>query len=361
MSEAVGSTIVIGGASPLGVCLVEHISRTSDIDIIVIDEPSRFEFIEHLAEALTDDPLVRGRVTAMSWRQENGFPYLPSQIVRELAADARYVLEVGFQRDRSVDSFSILHRNPSLFRLALEIAGNASSIESLVITTDVGVTGDYPGRFYENWTDAEQAPFDAVDATSLDVEKLALQSQVPIVRGRLGVLSDPDRPILWGKHWKPAALTLLPHLHILRRLPRHFAIPMAIAEKCKAPLTPIEWAARALWALAQNPHAVGSAFHLIMWHKPSMIDVLQALTARADGARITNRLPRRSVEGLSRMPGMHEIVRVRFDHMASFWTPNRYCLSVNDLDTSLSETVLGAGVAPPSWGTHRETFFKYLD
>ncbi|MCP4674777.1 MAG: hypothetical protein GY854_04535 [Deltaproteobacteria bacterium] len=350
--------LILGAASKLGAVLMREAAAASSSPkaIIAADLSSRRSALEALRSSL--GPSASERISVTNYDPEKPSLGFNSSLTEEIHRGVTRVFHIAHTRNRTRVASEIKQHNSNMCRQVLDMARKMSVLESLVVVTDVGIAGDYPGRFSESWIDVGQVPFDEVDRSSLEVEiALAEASDLPIIRVRAGILSDVERFQAVPEHWRSAAEVLLPSIRLLRVLPRFLSIPSAVTKEARAPLTPTRWAARALIHLAKHPDSPGRAVHLVVTPPPAMEQVLESVSERAGGARIRGGLPIGLIEHIGKIPGLTETARRQADHLSSWWTPHRYCLSKNQLDTSLVGSMLSSRLKPPSWGEVKGRFF----
>ncbi len=356
-SSAARRTLVLGGATRLGAAVLRELARDASFEdtVIAADLPDRRYELGQIKKALG---ATGERVDLATYDPEKDQLGFTSAVLDAMKNGELHLLHLGHFRDRTLTASMIRQHNLRVIDQLVQLASSARRLESFVVVTDIGLVGDYPGRFSETWTDVGQVPFDEVDRSSLDVELICLEAKdLPVVRARVGLLSDLDWAALDEAPWQAAAEVLVTSLRILSKLPSFTRIPSAVVKGSLAPLTPTDWAAKALVNLARNPAAHGKALHLIVDPPPGMDAVLEMVTRNAGGARLTGGLPVGLVGQFGRVPGLSEAARKQADHLASWLTPHRYCLSRNDLDTSQVRSLLSSSRLAPDWKIIREKFF----
>lgn len=358
MNHSVETVLILGAASPLGVALLHHLIKDAggSTEIYAADQPAYLRFLGELRETLGPHAKRIQNITYDPSKPHFGFK---GQLQRKIFETETHIYHLAHTRDRKLAAPQISEHNRNVWERVSKMARAANKLGALVVATDVGLAGDYRGLFSENWVDVGQVCFDAVDSSSLEVELMCLDEEdLPIVRARLGLLSDMQSSKLRGPHWDNAAALLLPSAKILKRLPQFLTIPTAVAKGALAPLSPTDWAAEALTVLANNPEAHGKAVHLVLSPLPKMEDVLKAASGMLGGPRVRGGLPVSLIERLGKLPGLTETARVQADHVASWWTPHRYCLSRNKLDITLAERLVYKYLPPPTWKRLENRFFE---
>ncbi|MCP4603557.1 MAG: hypothetical protein GY847_24070 [Proteobacteria bacterium] len=358
MKPDTGSTLVFGAATRLGAAVVQQLATDKEggHSIIAVDRSSERTILGYLRSSLGS---AAERVDVALYDPGKPELGLDSSVKQRIKDETSRIIHLAHIRDRTLAASEIRKHNLEVCTGILDFARAATYLESLIVVTDVGLTGDYPGCFSESWADVGQVPFDEVDRSSLEVEVACLgASGLPIVRARVGLLSDIDG--LSPSTWRSAAEVLLPSIRYLRRLPRFLGIPSAVAKGSLAPLTPTKWAAQALVHLSQNSRAPGNAVHLVSAPPPMMEEVLASLTHQVGGAKLRGGLPIGLIEHIGKIPGLTKAAKQQADHVASWWTPHRYCLSRNELDTFWLKSLLPETLFPPLWREIETVFFRYF-
>lgn len=358
MSQHVETNLVLGAASPVGAALLHTlVSRGEKAGVIYAAEQlADLRFLRELRTVLGRDA---DRIQIITYEPNKKHLGFDDDVRKRLCETKTHIYHLAHTRDRSRAASEISAHNSGVCDGVLHMARQAENLGALVIGTDVGLAGDYRGVFSEHWVDVGQVSFDEVDRSSLETEiKCLEETELPIIRARLGLLSDPRHIPIRNPHWASAVATLLPSVGILKRLPLFLSIPTAVAKGALAPLTPTEWAAQALVVLADSEDARGHAVHLVVSPLPRMETVLATASRVVGGARIRGGLPVGLVERLGKIPGLTETARVQADHLASWWTPHRYCLSRNKLDTSIAEKLVYTNLPLPTWRKLENRFFR---
>ena len=336
---------ILGAASPLGAALARAASPHY-AKIHLCDTPQKRAILSALLPRL-ETP--RDRIHLREMNVELPFAGLPEGIISEETGRTD-IYHAAHRMDRSLAASEIHGHNSLALERVFAIAYMVKNLGSITVITDAGLVGDFEGRFSEAWTDVGQAPFDDVDKSSLQVERACLEDKkLPILRCRTGLTLLPGALPELHPHWRSAADILLGSVKWLSKLPRFVSVPAAVAEGSLAPITPSEWAADVMVHLASEPKAVRRAHHLIVDPKPSIEAVLNLASAQLGGARIKGGLPVGLIAKLGKVPGFKEAARRNADHVAAWWTPHRYCLSKNDLDTSHLASLLPPALEIPTW------------
>ncbi len=356
MTEPGSSSLVLGAASKLGYALSSHLLETTSNDhtIIAADVTANRIALEKWRASQGTE-----RIVCAEYSTDAPFLGFSSLLQDRIKSRVTRVFNVAHLWDRRQKDVFIKRHNTDLCRRVIAAARTMERLESVVVFTDVGLVGDYPGKFSEGWLDVGQTLLDEVDRTSLEVERTyTAEAELPVVRARIGLLSD-SASLLESE--RTAAETLVPFVKIIKKMPRFLSVPVFVRNDSLAPLTPTGWAARSASNLAADPRSLGRSVHLIVAPSPETIDVLAKVCELAGGARIKRGLLSSYTKVAEIMPGLSETTKRQADQVASLWTPHRYCLSRNDLDTSGLLELLSDKGRLPSWGTRFGTeFFRHI-
>jgi nucleoside-diphosphate-sugar epimerase len=350
--------LVIGAATRLGATLLGKLVEQGT-PVLATDFSSRINMLKDLCGAL--DPggsIIQSAALPIGSNRE----WLTPTIKEALSGHNVRIFHLVHSRNRTRATHEIRDRNILSCKQTLSLARQTKKLESVTVVTDVGLIGDYRGRFSENWLEVGQIPFDEVDRSSLEVEAMCLsEKQLPIIRARVGLPSDPqDLPHI-HKLMHPAAKVVVPTMEALKRLPRFISIPSSIANGSLAPLSPTDWVARVLVHFSGLSEAAGKAFHLVIDSPPTMEEILKHISQKYDGARLRGGLPILPIlRKFGIIPGMKEFSRRQADQLASWWSPHRYCLTHNELDTTLLRKYLPEELRQPEWKDLKSSYFRFF-
>lgn len=350
------AALVLGSASPIGAGLIERFARSDEGLLVLADSARRLHAVHQLIRFYGIDPK---RTEVIRMDADLPFAGIPGEVIDRLGGFEVALYHLAHLRDRELPAFEIRAGNDLMLERAFALAYKLPSLTKLLVVTDVGLIGDYPGRFSESWLNVGQTPFDEVDRSSLTVELSCFATKdLPIVRARIGLCFGPEGIPKGAILWPSGDRELVKSTDFFTKLPSFVRIPVAIAHKSLAPLTPVSWGAEALARLAHAPETAGNAYHLVLDAPPPMEEVLYESSVLAGGAKIRGRLPIDAISTLGVIPGFKETARRNADQIAAWWTPHRYCLSRNDLDTSALNAVLPEDARAPSWRELKRIFFR---
>ena len=182
------NALLLGAASRLGAALMRSLDKAGFTHAVLADQRERRFALEALASMF-------GRkaksTTIAIMDPEKPFAGLGDQLLGRLDDAPLAVFHLAHSRDRRLPAADIRRLNPLMLERALSISYRAGQLTSLVVVTDAGLVGDYPGCFSEGWIDVGQTPFDEVDRSSLAAELTCTEDQtIPIIRARVGMVLD---------------------------------------------------------------------------------------------------------------------------------------------------------------------------
>lgn len=324
--------LVLGAFSPIGAALLLEPRFKRYDHVVLAENRSRHYFIREMLAKLSNKP---SNVTISPLDATKPFAGLEVLSKPLSKADSVDIFYLAHLRDRGLGATEVREHNRLMFDRVLSMAYKMPSVHAVLIVTDIGLTGDYPGRFSENWVDVGQTPFDEVDRSSLEVELSCLREDAfPIIRVRVGLVLNPKGVIAAPtEYWPNICETVVGIAPVLRKLPRFVKLPVAAAKGALAPITPSELAAMLLLSSCEEIASSG-AFHAVIDPSPTIAQVLNVASRCVGGARLKPGLPVDKVAKLGKIPGLKELARRNADQIAAWWTPHRYCLSRNEVDTS---------------------------
>ena len=345
--------LVLGAMSPIGAALMLHPQLRRYDQVILSEKRSRHYFLEQLSSKIS-----REATTISVAPLDAGKPFAGIDVRSGAFSDADIVdiFYLAHLRDRGMGASEVREHNTLMFDRVLSIAYKLPSLHSLSILTDIGLVGDYPGCFSENWVDVGQTPFDEVDRSSLDIELLCLkENHLPIIRTRVGFVLPPENVEVPTAFWPKVSETVVGIAPLLRKLPRFLTLPVAAAKGALAPITPSELAAEVLLKGCEGTPEAG-AIHAVVDPSPTIESALRVASRSVGGARLKPGLPVDKVAKLGRIPGLKELARRNADQIAAWWTPHRYCISKNEVDTSKLRGLLPKARTQYEWSKLQSRF-----
>ena len=341
------AAVVFGAASPIGAALLNQKMFEKYGKVVLSDSAPRQYIIRAMTKRLG---FSLANVTIVPLQPRKPFAGFEPLFDMLQSFDSIDIYNLSHCRDRARSASEVREINALRFERIVSIAHRLPTLNALIMVTDIGLVGDYPGRFSENWIEVGQTPFDEVDRSSLSIELACRKEEsLPIVRARVGLVLDPTgMPSTLG-YWSSASDIFVGFSSVLKRLPRFLTIPVASAKGALVPVTPADFAAETLICATERPVPKESALHVVMEPMPTVDAVLAWTSRRIGGARLRSGLPIDKVAKLGLIPGFREMARRNADQIASWWTPHRYCLSRNDVDTTQLRNLLTADYQFPKW------------
>lgn len=222
----------------------------------------------------------------------------------------------------------------------LSFAHRCRGLESFVLVSSTAVSGDYPGTFYEDWFDVGQGFADPLDRSVFEMEARAREARrtVPLVIVRPGSM-----PIDAGSgEIDPAdgIGALVRALHALRRLPSWVPLPTLEGARSIVPLTPADYAARAILALAALREFRGHAYCLVDPTSPTWSELTTTLAELVGAPPPRLAPPTRVQERLLRLPGVLPALARAGDAFGVPLRRTRLLLSRNRHDTLRARSAL---------------------
>src|SRR5713101_35841 len=188
----------------------------------------------------------------------------------------------------------------------VDFARECLHLERLEHLSSCYVSGDRVGVIEEDELECGQRFRNAFEETKFLAEKCVAKSAehlpVAIYRpssvvgsSRTGEIDRFDGPLYLALHWITSSLTgSLP-------LPGNGSTPMNVV--------PIDFVADAIWALGQNPRAIGRVFHLVDPHPASARRICDQIARRANKQLPKFNFSAKAADVLLRLPGLEKLTR----------------------------------------------------
>ena len=200
-----------------------------------------------------------------------------------------------------VDRPTAEHVNVGGAREILEMASACADLKCLVFHSTAHVSGDRTGIVTEDDLKRGQGFRNVVEETKARAEKLvrAAMPRIPIAVVRpSNVIGDSVTGEV-DRFDGPYLLILL-----IVTSPPDFALPLLGTGDAPLNLVPIDYVARASWAIGRDPRAIGRTFHLVDPAPLSTRRVFEVV-ARAGGRRMPRgSIPANIAKALLRTPGL---------------------------------------------------------
>jgi len=243
----------------------------------------------------------------------------------------------------------------------ISLAHRLPDLAALVQVSSAYVSGNYPGRFYEDWLDVGQGFFDPLHRNHFIAEtKLRNAARsLPVVVLRCGLLvGDSDT----GRCEEDEGL--LPLFGLLERYARAVPRPLPLlfpdSSENILSFTPDDYCADALARIMRDPAAAGSTFCLTDPTSPSVrafVDTMSDLMGRT--------CYRLSLDRASRLPLVEPLVLGEWFAWAGralkrSTLPLRFIFQRGDYDTTnTSQALAGSAVACAPFSEYVERLYRF--
>ncbi len=250
-----------------------------------------------------------------------------------------------------VDRPAAEHVNVGGAREILEIASACRDLKCLVFHSTAHVSGDRTGIVLEDDLKKGQAFRNVVEETRARAEKLvrAAMPQIPIAVVRPSNVIGDSLTGEVDRFDGPYLLILL-----IVTSPPDFALPLLGTGDAPLNLVPIDYVARAAWAIGRDPRAVGRTFHLVDPAPLSARRVFEVV-ARAGGRRMPRgSIPANIAKALLRTPGLERFAKSPRAFLETLVTPVTY-----DARNAV-ELLAGADVSCPPFESYVDKVVEYV-
>ncbi|MDI7269855.1 MAG: SDR family oxidoreductase [Myxococcota bacterium] len=235
----------------------------------------------------------------------------------------------------------------------LAFAHRSRKLRVFALAGGVGVAGDYPGTFYEDWLDAGQEFADPLDRALYDMEVRVRHARrtLPVLVFRSGIIVGDSET---GDVERDGGLgPLVRFLSALQVVPRWLPLPGPEGDRRVVPISPVDYVARGALALTASRDNIGLTFCLADPEPPSLRELLDTLTDALSVPRTRALLPAAYQAAILRLPGVMSIAVRAGDAAGIPLAALRYLASRNRHDTARARDALGpAGVSCPPLGSY---------
>jgi nucleoside-diphosphate-sugar epimerase len=227
------------------------------------------------------------------------------------------------------------------------------ALQSFVLVGSTAVSGDYPGTFYEDWFDVGQGFVDALDRSVFEMEARVRDARrtLPVIVARPGVmLGDADTgEVDRGRGLGP----LIRALRLARGWPTWLPLPGPGGERSVVPLSPVDYVARAVLALAAARELRGHAYCLVDPQSPTVRELLDLLADEVGLPRPRLAPNARLQAQLLSLPGVLPALARAGDALGLPLRSLRLLLGRNRHDTSRAAAVLDPlGITCPPFAAY---------
>jgi thioester reductase-like protein len=268
-----------------------------------------------------------------------------------LAAEVDRIHHVAQVSYLGVDAKTAEHVNVGGAREILEFADACSNLQCLVFHSTAHVSGNREGLVLEDELKAGQSFRNIVEETKARAEKLvrAAMGRLPIAVVRPSIVVGDSSTGEVDRFDGPYLLILL-----IVTSPPDFALPLPGRGGAPLNLVPIDYVARAAYAIGRSPGAVGKTFHLVDPEPLSARRVFE-LVARAGGRRLPRGfIPANLTKALLRTPGLERFAKSPRALLDTLGTDVTYDHAHTD------EILSGTAIRCPPFESYVERLVEYV-
>jgi thioester reductase-like protein len=268
-----------------------------------------------------------------------------------LAAEVDRIHHVAQVSYLGVDAKTAAHVNVGGAREILEFAEACSNLKCLVFHSTAHVSGNREGLVLEDELKAGQSFRNIVEETKGRAEKLvrAAMGRLPIAVVRPSIVVGDSSTGEVDRFDGPYLLILL-----IVTSPPDFALPLPGRGDAPLNLVPIDYVARAAYAIGRSERAVGKTFHLVDPAPLSARRVFE-LVARAGGRRLPRGfIPANLTKALLRTPGLERFAKSPRALLDTLGTDVTYD------HTHTDEILAGTAIRCPPFESYVERLVEYV-
>jgi nucleoside-diphosphate-sugar epimerase len=356
------SVLITGPTEPLGKALIKFMIGEG-WKIFALTHPDERPAIEALKNKLLRGERPGDGALEILWGNSTAAGAgLDSRTLDSISREILYIINCPplYVKDReSFDAVveSIIRGTDQIISLAHRFP----NLKVLVHTSSAFVSGNYPGRFYEDWLDVGQRFYDPINKNHFISEtKLKNASRtMPTIVFRCGCLiGEADT----GECEEDRGLMPLFKLvtKYSRMLPRPLPLLAPDSEEKILSFSPNDFSARAVLRIMESEENIGKTFCLVDPASPPMRTFVDALSDLV--GRTCYRLP---LDVISRLPLYEPMLMVEWIGMlaeklkrSSF--PLRFLFQRGDYDTANTRKALSEnGPACPPFSEYIERLYRY--
>lgn len=269
----------------------------------------------------------------------------------ELGGELDRIHHVAITTDTSLDRKEIEWVNVGGAREILELAEACTKLQALVFHSLAAVSGNREGLVRETDPIPDDGFRNLVEETLARAERMlrAAVPNVPIVVARAGMILGDSRT---GDIDRLDGFYLL--VLLIMTSPRELALPLPSRGDAPLHLVPIDFVAKAAYAIGRDPRAVGKTVHLV---DPSPLPSRRVLevVAQASGRRMGRGfIPANVTKALLSAPGIDRIARSPRSLLDVLAT--RVAYGTETADALLADT----GIACPRFETYADGLVDHV-
>lgn len=356
------TVLLVGPTELLGVSLLRSLFRAG-WKIYALTHPDERPAIEALrSRTLREDHAEGAQVNILWGDNTSAGAGLDSRTIDSISREIRYIINSPPLYLKGRESYyavteTIIKGTDQIISLAHRFP----NLKALAHVSSTFVSGNYPGRFYEDWLDVGQSFYDPVNKNHFIAEtKLRNAARsIPIVIFRCGYLVGDAES---GECDERAGL--VPFFKIMNRyagtLPKPLPLLAPDSEDKVLSVSPNDFCSRAILTIMDSEESIGKTFCLVDPASPSIRTFVDALSDLA--GRTCYRLP---LDAISRLPWMEPMFMVEWvgflaEKFKRSSFPLRFLFQRGDYDTmNTRQTLTPFDMACPPFGDYIERLYRY--
>jgi nucleoside-diphosphate-sugar epimerase len=277
---------------------------------------------------------------------------LAGKEVEQLASDITHIFHLAEISYHGIERPEVKRVNVDGTQNLLAFARECKKLERILYYSTAFVSGDRVGVVMEDELNEGQGFRDAIEETKFQAEVLVQRAstQLPITVVRPSIVVGDSKTGEIDRLVGPYYAVVL---HLLS--PKELRLPLFGSGYTPLNMVPVDFVAKAIYALSQAPEAVGKTFHL---NDPNPLSARRVfeLVAKTTGKKPPlGKIPARLTQFLMRAPGLEKLLRAPRQAIESF---NHFAI-YNCRNTM---SLLGPkGIDCPSFESYVEPLVAYVD
>jgi thioester reductase-like protein len=356
------TVLVVGPTEIMGRALVRLLAR-GGWRVFALTHPDERPAVEALRSRLDNEEHAPGFSLDILWGDSTSAGAgLDPRVIDQVARDIRTIIHCPPLYIKDKESYhGVIESVVKSTDQIIALAHRFPNLKLLAHVSSAFISGNYPGRFYEDWLDVGQDFYDPINRNHFIAEtKLKNASRsVPIITLRCGFLIGEAETGACEENEG-----LVPLFKVLSAyaaaLPRPLPILAPDSEEKVLSLSPTDYAAKAALHIIRSGESIGRTFCLVDPSSPTMrafVDNLSDLQGRT-----CYRVP---MDMLGRLPLFEPMVMAEWigffvDKFKRSSYPLRFLFNKGDYDvTNTKQALAGSSVVCPSFKTYIERLYRY--
>lgn len=270
-------------------------------------EPQATEFLQTLPET-SRTSLLSGDVAAVDLG-------LSGQEIQALAQEVTHIYHLAEINYHGIERPEVKRVNVDGTVNVLAFAKECKHLQRLIYVSTAFVSGDRVGVVMEDELEEGQGFRDAIEETKFQAEVLVqnAKGRLPITVLRPSIVVGDSRTGEIDRLVGPYYTVIL---HLLS--PKELRLPLPGSGYTPLNMVPLDFVAKATYALAVDPNAVGKTFHLTDPNPLSTKRVIELVAKTAGKKPPLGRIPAGLTKFLMRAPGLEKLLRAPRQALESF-------------------------------------------